>query len=45
LKASLSIVMPAPVAGIRVLVPMQIQDVDGRDEPGHDDIGNKVQVY
>jgi hypothetical protein len=32
--ASLSIVMPALVAGIHALLPDQ--DVDGRDKPGHD---------
>jgi hypothetical protein len=28
--------MPALVAGIHVLVSILIQDVDGRDKPGHD---------
>jgi hypothetical protein len=30
--------MPALVAGIHVLLTNDIEDVDGRDEPGHDDI-------
>ena len=30
-------VMPAPVAGIHVLLPQCKQDVDGRDKPGHDE--------
>jgi hypothetical protein len=32
-----SFVMPALVAGIHVLLRRKIKDVDGRDEPGHDD--------
>jgi hypothetical protein len=28
--------MPALAAGIHVLQIMQIKDMDGRDEPGHD---------
>jgi hypothetical protein len=28
--------MPALVAGIHVLNPFEIKDVDGRDKPGHD---------
>jgi hypothetical protein len=28
--------MPARVAGIHVLNPLEIKDVDGRDKPGHD---------
>jgi len=28
--------MPALVAGIHVLRPCEIKDVDGRDKPGHD---------
>ena len=32
----LSPVMPALVAGIHILKVVQIQDVDGRDKPGHD---------
>jgi hypothetical protein len=35
--------MPALVAGIHVLVPIRIQDVDGRDKPGHDDMKRSVQ--
>jgi hypothetical protein len=30
--------MPALVAGIHVLKTVHIQDVDGRDEPGHDEV-------
>jgi hypothetical protein len=30
--------MPALVAGIYVLKIVKIQDVDGRDKPGHDDV-------
>ena len=30
--------MPALVAGIHGLVSQHIEDVDGRDKPGHDDI-------
>jgi hypothetical protein len=30
-------VMPALVAGIHVFLRAPVQDVDGRDEPGHDD--------
>jgi hypothetical protein len=30
--------MPELVAGIHVLQTMQHQDVDGWDEPGHDDV-------
>jgi hypothetical protein len=28
--------MPALVAGIHVFLPSKIEDVDGRDKPGHD---------
>jgi hypothetical protein len=28
--------MPALVAGLHVLIAVQIGDVDGRDKPGHD---------
>jgi hypothetical protein len=31
--------MPARVAGIHDLNPVEIKDVDGRDKPGHDDAG------
>jgi hypothetical protein len=30
--------MPALVAGIHVVRPCNIKDVDGRDEPGHDEV-------
>jgi hypothetical protein len=30
-------VMPALVAGIHVFAPLNKQDVDGRDKPGHDE--------
>jgi len=30
--------MPALVAGIRVFICAQIEDVHGRDEPGHDEV-------
>jgi hypothetical protein len=29
--------MPGPVPGIHVLAPAKVEDVDGRDEPGHDE--------
>jgi hypothetical protein len=29
-------VMPGLVPGIHVFTPLQLEDVDGRDEPGHD---------
>jgi citronellyl-CoA dehydrogenase len=32
----LSLVMPGLVPGIHVLKRKEIQDVDGRDKPGHD---------
>jgi hypothetical protein len=32
------LVMPGLVPGIHVLSSHKIKDVDGRDEPGHDDI-------
>jgi hypothetical protein len=35
----LSIVMPALVAGIHVLTVVQKEGVDGRDKPGHDELG------
>jgi hypothetical protein len=31
------LVMPGLVPGIHVFEPVKKQDVDGRDEPGHDD--------
>jgi hypothetical protein len=34
-RNNLSIVMPAPVAGIHVYLDGR-EDVDGRDKPGHD---------
>jgi hypothetical protein len=34
------LVMPARVAGIHVLKPFVSKDVDGRDNPGHDDGGS-----
>jgi hypothetical protein len=36
--------MPALVAGIHVLRPFKIKDVDGRDEPGHDDVETEAQA-
>jgi hypothetical protein len=30
--------MPGLVPGIHVFLPLSKQDVDGRDEPGHDDV-------
>jgi hypothetical protein len=30
--------MPAIVAGIHVFLSRQIEDVDGRDKPGHDGV-------
>jgi hypothetical protein len=33
---NLSVVMPALVAGIHVFFAHPIEDVDGRDKPGHD---------
>jgi hypothetical protein len=32
-----SFVMPGLVPGIHALKPSWIEDVDGRDKPGHDD--------
>jgi hypothetical protein len=29
-------VMPAPVAGIHVVLTQKAEDADGRDKPGHD---------
>jgi hypothetical protein len=29
--------MPGLVPGIHVLLPGEVKDVDGRDEPGHDE--------
>jgi hypothetical protein len=31
------LVMPGPVPGIHVFLIAAVTDVDGRDEPGHDD--------
>src|SRR5580704_14258821 len=36
------LVMPGLVPGIHVLIPSWLQDVDGRDKPGHDDCGGAV---
>ena len=38
----MKVVMPALVAGIHVLLLRRREDVDGRDEPGHD--GAKVRT-
>ena len=32
--------MPGLVPGIHVLLPGEVKDVDGRDEPGHDEFPN-----
>jgi hypothetical protein len=37
--APLSFVMPGPGPGIHVFLRSNKQDVDGRDKPGHDDVG------
>ncbi|TMJ50554.1 MAG: hypothetical protein E6G85_17915 [Alphaproteobacteria bacterium] len=34
-------VMPGLVSGIHVLASGTKKDVDGRDEPGHDDVGTR----
>jgi hypothetical protein len=34
--------MPGLVPGIHVFLPYQKQDVDGRDEPGHDGAGEAI---
>jgi hypothetical protein len=34
--------MPAPVAGIHVLLTSSKQGVDGRDKPGHDEIHGEI---
>jgi len=34
--------MPALVAGIHVIFCAQIEDVDGRDEPGHDEVRGPI---
>jgi hypothetical protein len=31
--------MPALIAGIHVFKPCSIKDVDGRDKPGHEEVG------
>ena len=38
--------MPAPVAGIHVFAALQgNEDVDGRDKPGHDELGALLLQY
>jgi hypothetical protein len=38
--------MPGLVPGIHVFLPQQQrQDMDGRDEPGHDDAGDIRFIY
>ena len=38
-------VMPALVAGIHVFLPCCNKDVDGRDEPGHDEPIGRVRIH
>jgi hypothetical protein len=38
------LVMPGPVPGIHVLAGLNKKDVDGRDEPGHDEKENRFQL-
>jgi len=33
--------MPGLVPGIHVFLPHHVKDVDGRDEPGHDDLRDR----
>jgi hypothetical protein len=39
IRANLSAVMPGLVPGIHVFLCLSEQDVDGRDKPGHDELG------
>src|SRR3982074_206878 len=42
--SSTPLVMPALVAGIHVLRRLRKKNVDGRDKPGHDEVGRARQI-
>jgi hypothetical protein len=49
MRCNSPLVMPALGAGIHVLRPYALQDVDGRDKPGHDSWESegrpKIRIY
>jgi hypothetical protein len=44
LEARAKFVMPGLVPGIHVLLLLRKKDVDGRDEPGHDEKASRIQA-
>jgi hypothetical protein len=41
---AIDVVMPGLVPGIHVFDALTKQDVDGRDEPGHDETGSNTDL-